>query len=95
MTERIEVNPGEYFFINPNSMLATEYEAVFADMIKIGYDRHELGYMVSFTGRINNTGEHTTYTIVMSPQDGWALLGLMLEQYEWLSKQVRGNKNDA
>lgn len=81
---RIEVNPGEWVLINPDSLHVKEYEAVFADAMKIGHDEHELLHIISFTGRINNTDEHTTFTVLLSPEDGWKLTEMLLDQYEWL-----------
>ena len=90
MTERIEVNPGEYFLVDPESLHVKEYETVFAKTSRIGSDRDaELAYMMSFTGRINNTDRERTYTVIMSPQDAWAMVDVMLGQFEWLSNQIK------
>lgn len=90
MAERIEVNPGEFFMVDPESLHVKEYETVFALTGKIGSDRDpQLAYMMSFTGRINNTDRERVYTIMMSPQDAFNMLGTMLEQFEWLEEQIQ------
>lgn len=86
---RIEVNPGELFLVDPRAIHVDKYEAVFAATSKIGTDKNDqLAYMMTFTGRINNTDETTTYTVIMSPQDGWKLIGMALDQFDWLQKQL-------
>ena len=92
---KIEVNPGEYFLVDPRAIHVKEYEAVFSATSKIGTTANDqLAYMITFTGRINNSDEVTTYTVIMSPKDAWELIGMALDQFEWLhNKMNEANKN--
>lgn len=86
---RIEVNQDEWLMIDPEAMHVKEYETVFASTERIGSDQEpQLAYMMSFTGRINNTDRERTYTVMMSPQDAFAMLDTMLDQFEWLQAQI-------
>lgn len=85
MTQRIEINPGEWFLINPRSIHVTEYESVFAMTSKIGTtENDQLAYLITFTGRVNNSKREETHTMIMSPQDAMRLLDTLLDQFEWL-----------
>lgn len=86
MTEprRIDVNGGDIFLLAPNTMWVTEYESVFALGGKIGAPTKEDQpiYLMTATGRINNTDRTETWSIGMSPDAAFDLLKTLIAQFE-------------
>jgi hypothetical protein len=83
---RVEINPGEWFMVAENTILAAEYESVLDDVFKIGSDEHRMEYLFTFRGKVNNKNEQGSFTVAMSPQAAWTLVGDILTGLELLKK---------
>jgi hypothetical protein len=93
MSRRIEFGPGEVFMVADRTILVDERESVLAELSKIGVsDDQQVGYLFTFTGRVNNTDEVSSVTVAMSPQDALALTEDILNGLELLSKAQRGEQ---
>lgn len=86
---RMELNPGEMFLVADRTILIDKYESILADLFKIGAAEHEVGYLFTFTGRINGTNgeQEDSVTVAMSPQDAWNFVGDVLNGLELLTKK--------
>jgi hypothetical protein len=90
---RVEVNPGEWFMVAEDTVLAAEYESVIADVSKIGSDEHRMEYLFTFRGKVNNKDEQGAFTVAMSPQSAWNLVNDILTGLELLKKANEGKGN--
>ena len=84
MGRREEINPGELFLIADRTILVDEYESIIGDMFKMGKDRHEVGYLFTFKGKINNKDEYGEVTVCMPVKDAWNLFNDVLKGLELL-----------
>lgn len=83
---RVEMNPGEWFMVAENTILADEFESVLGDVAKIGSPESRLEYLFTFRGKVNNKDEQGSFTVAMSPQAAWNLVGNILTGLELLKK---------
>lgn len=79
MSRRVEMNPGELFMVADRSILVEEYESVLGDVAKIGGDQSRVAYLLTFTGRINNSDEVDSVTVILPPEDAFALAGNIID----------------
>lgn len=79
MSGRVEVNPGELFMVADRSILVQEYESVLGDVAKIGASESRVAYLLTFTGRINNSDEPASVTVILPPEDAFALAGNIID----------------
>lgn len=84
MTRRVEVNPGELFLVGDPTILVREWETIIGDVEKIGGPGPDLAYLLTFTGRRNNSDEVVSFTAAISPEDAFALAGQILDGIELL-----------
>ncbi|HEX3639923.1 MAG TPA: hypothetical protein VHV10_01390 [Ktedonobacteraceae bacterium] len=88
---RVEINPDEWFAIADPTILAEEYESVIGDMWKIGQPKHGPAYLFTFRGKLNNKDEQAAFTVALSLQAAWELVGNILDGLE-LFKQANEGK---
>ena len=85
MYRRIEVNEGEWFAVSDRVILAHEFESVLSFVGKIGTtDNDRLAYMFTWTGKLNNQDKKDSVTVLMPPEDAFALAEQILNGIELL-----------
>lgn len=85
MFRRIEVNPGEWFAVSDRVILVHEHESILGAVSKIGTtDNDRLAYMFTYTGKLNNQNKKDSVTVMMSPEDAFALAEQILDGIELL-----------
>lgn len=92
--KRIEINPGEMLWVADKTILVTEYESVLGDTHKLGSANHQVVYMITFRGRINNSEEVDEVTVSLSPEDANNLCGNIINGLELLLK-IKQNKDNG
>jgi hypothetical protein len=81
---RVEVNPGEWFA--DNTILADEYESVLGDVFKIGSPEHRPEYLFTFRGKVNNKDEQGSFTVALTLEAAWRLVGDVLTGLDLFKK---------
>lgn len=91
MFRRIEVNPGEWFAVSDKVILVRETESVLANTAKLGTsDNHQIAYMFTYSGKLNNQDAKADVTVMMSPEDAFAHASQILEGIDFLLKENGG-----
>lgn len=87
---RVELNPGEMFFIADPTILVDEYESIIADVSKIGAPSQGPTYLLTFAGKLNNKDKRSTVTVALPVESAFELTQAILDGLELLMK---ANKN--
>lgn len=82
---RVEINPGEWFMVAENTILAATYESILGDVAKIGGPSRP-AYLFTFSGKVNNKDEQGSFTVALDPRDAWTLVGDILNGLDLLKK---------
>ena len=82
--KRIEINSGEIIGIADRTILVDEHESVLGDVFKIGSPQHDMAYLITFSGRVNNTQERESVTVALTVPQAHELMGHILDGLEML-----------
>lgn len=92
MYRRVEINPGEWFAVSDRVILAKEFESVLGFVGKIGTTENDrLAYMFTWTGKLNNQEKNDSVTVMMPPEDAFALAEQIIHGIGILVDAQEGN----
>lgn len=87
---QVEINPGEWFMVADNTILAAHYESVLGNVAKIG-GPSQPAYLFTFVGKVNNKNEQESFTVALDLQAAWNLVGDILNGLELFKKANEHN----
>jgi hypothetical protein len=86
------MEPGDYLSITEETLLVHGYESVLGNMVKMGSDETQIGFMFVFKGQMNNSGGKEGEMTVMLPVEGaFNLMNDILSGLEVLQKRSEEN----